>query len=133
MTIITPATDLEPIATRYFAAWERRDPDAIVALHTEDTRFWAHTGGEAVVGRTAVRAAFAELFDQLPDFGFEVYRVLYGPDFWILDWALTATIGGEPIRFDALDVVNLAPDGLVQRKDTFIDSAQMDAALRAGR
>ena len=32
--------DLTAISERYVAAWAARDPDAIVALHTADTRFW---------------------------------------------------------------------------------------------
>ena len=47
--------DLTAISERYFAAWAAHDPDAIVALHTPDTRFWWHMGGEPVVGREAVR------------------------------------------------------------------------------
>jgi ketosteroid isomerase-like protein len=130
-TDTTQAPDLVAISERYFAAWERRDPDAIAALHTEDTRFWIHTGGEPVVGRSAVRETFAGLFESLPEFGFETYRVLYGPGFWILDWAVTARLHGRSIRFDALDVVNVSPDGLVARKDTFVDHVQMQAALEA--
>jgi hypothetical protein len=38
--------DLTAISERYVAAWAARDPDAIVALHTADTRFW--TGQAAV-------------------------------------------------------------------------------------
>ena len=53
--------------------------------------------------------------------------MLYGEDHWILDWAL---ISGD-IRFDCLDVVNVSPDGLVARKDTFIDAAQLQAAMGA--
>jgi ketosteroid isomerase-like protein len=117
--------DLTAISERYFAAWAARDPDAIVALHTEDTRFWMHTGGAAVVGRDAVRATFADIFELFPDLSWETYRVLYGDDHWILDWAL---ISGD-IRFDCLDVVNVAPDGLVVRKDTFVDAAQLQAAM----
>lgn len=119
--------DLKAISERYFAAWAARDPDAIVALHTEDTRFWMHMGGEPVVGRDAVRATFAEIFEQFPELTWETYRVLHGEDHWILDWAL---ISGD-IRFDCLDVVNVAPDGLVVRKDTFVDSVQLQAALGA--
>jgi ketosteroid isomerase-like protein len=119
--------DLEAVSERYFAAWAARDPDAIVALHTPDTRFWTHMGAEAVVGRDAVRAAFAGIFEQFPEFSFETYRVLYGQDHWVLDWAL---ISGD-IRFDCLDVVNVSPEGLVSRKDTFIDPAQLQAALGA--
>ena len=61
----------------------------------------------------------------------ELRRVLYGPDFWVLDWALTFQPEGseERARFDCLDVVNLSPDGLVARKDTFVDMVQLQAAL----
>ena len=121
----TAVVDLRAISERYFAAWEQRDPDAIVALHTEDTRFWTHLGGEPVVGRDEVRATFAELFDNFPDFSFETYRVLYGEDHWVLDWAL---ISGD-IRFDCMDVVVVSPDGLVARKDTFVDTVQLQASI----
>lgn len=86
-----------------------------------------HLGGEAVVGRDAVRAAFAGIFEQFPDLTWETYRVLYCDDHWILDWAL---ISGA-VRFDCLDVVNVSPDGLVTRKDTFVDAVQLQAALGA--
>lgn len=123
----TEQLDLTAISERYFAAWAAHDPDAIAALHTPDTRFWMHMGGEPVVGRDAVRATFASIFEQFPDLTWETYRVLYGDDHWILDWAL---ISGD-IRFDCLDVVNVSPDGLVARKDTFVDSVQLQAALGA--
>ena len=117
--------DLKTVSERYFAAWAARDPDAIVALHTEDTQFWTHLGAAPVRGREAVRAAFAEIFEQFPNLTWETYRVLYGEDHWILDWAL---ISGD-VRFDCLDVVNVSPDGLVARKDTFVDSVQLQAAM----
>ena len=123
--------DLKAVSERYFAAWEARDPDAIVALHTEDTQFTSHLGTEPVKGREAVRATFAEIFERFPEFGFETYRVLYGEDFWVLDWALTFKPEGsdETKRFDCLDVVNVSADGLVARKDTFIDMVQLQAAM----
>src|SRR5262245_66634804 len=63
--------DLEAISERYFAAWAGRDPDAIVALHTEDTQFWSHLGMAPVKGRDAVRDTFADLFERFPEFDFE--------------------------------------------------------------
>jgi uncharacterized protein (TIGR02246 family) len=129
MTTTAPTLDLQALSERYFAAWADHDPDRIVEMHTEDTQYWSHIGVEPVRGRQAVRDTFAAVFRQFPEFGFEVYRVLYGPDFWILDWALTAVIDGRPVRFDALDVVNVSPDGLVERKDTFIDYVQAQPAL----
>lgn len=117
--------DLRAISERYFTAWAAHDPDAIVAMHTEDSQFWTHLGAEPVQGRDAVRAAFEQIFAQFPDFTWETYRVLYGEDHWILDWAL---ISGD-VRFDCLDVVNVSSDGLVSRKDTFIDAAQLQQAM----
>jgi ketosteroid isomerase-like protein len=117
--------DLEAVTERYFAAWQARDVDAIAALHTEDTSFWAHAGGDPVEGRGAVRAAFAELFERFPEFSFETHRVLYGDHHWVLDWTL---VSGET-RFDCLDVVTVSPDGLVARKDTFVDLVQLQASL----
>lgn len=65
---------LAELYDRYVAAWTAHDPDAVVALHTEQTRFWLHQGRPAVDGRTAVRDAFADMFAALPDFGFVVHR-----------------------------------------------------------
>ena len=73
-----PALDVKRISETYFAAWEARDPDAIAALHTEDTMFWSHFAGEPVIGRAAVRDTFAGLFETFEDFAFETYRVVHG-------------------------------------------------------
>jgi ketosteroid isomerase-like protein len=116
-------SQIEDVAERYFAAWAAHDAAAIAALHAPDTQFWLHTGGDPIVGRTAVRDAFAELFVQFPDFTWQTHRVLYGADHWILDWAL---ISGE-VRLDCLDVVTVRPTGLVARKDTFVDAAHLAA------
>ncbi|OBG21691.1 DUF4440 domain-containing protein [Mycolicibacterium celeriflavum] len=121
--------DLKHLSDRYFAAWAQRDPEAIAALHTQDTRFWTHAGTPPVVGRDAAREAFAKLFEQFPDFSFEIHRVLYGNDHWVLDWALIS--GG--VRFDCLDLVTVTADGLVARKDSFIDSAQLMASMNEAR
>jgi hypothetical protein len=62
--------------------------------------------------------------------------VFTGPDHWVLDWALTAELTrGDgtaiPIRFDCIDVVTVNADGLVARKDTFVDHVQAQQALAA--
>jgi uncharacterized protein (TIGR02246 family) len=126
-----PQLDLKQISERYFAAWDARDPDAIIALHTDDTEFTTRLGTEPIRGREAVRDHFAELFERFPEFSSEIHRVLYGPDFWVLDWALGFRPEGaeETARFDCLDVVNVSPDGLVARKDTFVDMVELQAAM----
>src|SRR4051794_41256170 len=124
--------DLKAVSERYFAAWAARDPNGIADLHTQDTLFWAHVGQEPAKGRGAARSTFAELFERFPQLSFETYRVLYGADHWVLDWALIFVPEGaeKPRRFDCVDVVTVAPDGLVARKDTFVDMVQLQDALR---
>jgi ketosteroid isomerase-like protein len=128
--------DLEKITQEYFAAWEACDPDRIVALHTPESRFQLHAGDEPAIGRDAVRQAFAHIFEQWPGFSFETHRVLVGPDHWVLDWTLIATLKRKqdgklekPVRLHCLDVVTVSPEGLVDRKDTFVDVAQANALL----
>jgi ketosteroid isomerase-like protein len=129
----SPALDVKRISETYFAAWEARDPEAIIAHHSGDTMFWSHFGGEPVRGREAVRDTFAGLFETFEDFSSETYRVVYGDDHWVLDWALIARVNGTPVRFDCIDLVMLTPDGLVARKDTFIDSSQIPPEVLAAR
>ena len=138
MPTIEAFLDVRRIFANYAATFATLDPDAIVALHSEDTRFWLHTGEDPVLGRDAVRQKFAGFFEQWPEFGFDVYRVLVGERHWVLDWALTAVLtdadgSTRPIRFDCLDVVEVDDNGLVTRKDTFVDLVQAQVALGSGR
>ena len=121
---------------RYAEAFASHDVEAIAALHAPGTEFRLHLDGEPAQGRQAVAEAFAGFFAQWPGLGFDVHRVLTGPDHWVLDWTLTAALARPdgtplPVRFDCLDVVTLDGDGLVVRKDTYVDHAQLQRALRA--
>lgn len=133
MTTRSTAQDLPVIAKRYFAAWEAHDVDAIVALHTPDSQFQAHGRGAAVHGREALRREFTHVFELYPAFGFDERRLLFGSAHWVLDWTLTFQRPGEDRRgVHCLDVVEVAPDGLVARKDTFFDFAELKAAFAGG-
>ncbi|MVU82759.1 DUF4440 domain-containing protein [Nocardia sp. ET3-3] len=129
-TTLDPAT----VFDTYAAAWSAHDADAIIALHTPDTQFWLHSGARPIHGRPAVRDAFAEMFRQWPEFGFDVHRLLIGERHWVLDWTLTAVLTDasgrpHPIRYDCLDIVTVDSAGLVERKDTYIDFPQVKAVL----
>ena len=118
------------IAERYADAWKARDPDAILALHADDSSFQAHGRTGEVRGRAALHAEFSEIFRRYPGFGVESHRLLLGDRHWTLDWTLTfQPVGGERRGFRALDVVEIDADGQVTRKDTFFDYAQVKAAL----
>jgi uncharacterized protein (TIGR02246 family) len=123
-------TSLHELYDRYVAAWAEGDPDAIVDLHADETRFWLHHGQPAVDGRQAVRDAFAGMFAALPGFGFVVHRTVFGPRHWVLDWTLTCTgLGGDAVQWDCFDLVTVTDDWRVARKDTFVDGVQFSAAL----
>jgi uncharacterized protein (TIGR02246 family) len=129
--------DIASVSREYFAAWQECDPDRIATLHSEDSRFQLHAGGDPAEGREAVRQAFAEIFAQWPGFNFETRRILYGDDHWVLDWDLLATLKVEqngqqmakPVRLHCLDVVTIDEEGLISRKDTFVDVAEVNALL----
>ena len=53
------STEIQGLALRYGAAWAAHDLDAIMAMHTDDTVFHLHRGGEPAIGLAATRDAFA--------------------------------------------------------------------------
>ncbi len=121
---------MQDLFERYAEAWGHHDPDAIVALHTEDTRFHAHIGQEPAIGKAAVRQAFADLFDQFPDLAFEQVSLITGSDFWVVEWKMSGTLAatGSHFNVDLLDVITVQ-NGLVRTKDSYLDAVSMQAQL----
>ncbi len=119
-------TDVKAIQQRYSEAWNSHDPDAIAAMHTEDTRFCTHGAGPAAEGRGAMRTAAAETFAQFPQFASKPIRVLLGSDHWVIEW----TMINADLSVDCVDVIALE-DGLVKTKDTYFDFAQLQVAMAA--
>jgi steroid delta-isomerase-like uncharacterized protein len=121
---------VDDLFQRYADAWGRHDPDAIVALHTDDTTFHAHIGQEPARGKAAVRQAFADLFAQFPDLGFTQVSLRTGPDFWVVEWRMSGTLAGTDSAFevDLVDLITIE-DGLVKSKDSYIDAVAMQAQL----
>ena len=127
--------ELRAIFERYHEAWEAEDADAIVALHSEDSTFVLRDGAERLHGRPALRACFAEVFESFPGYRAEVSRLVLGGAHWVLEWTMVVDLvdtDGEPFtaRIDLLDVVDVGADGLVTRKDVYVDGSQQQAAYR---
>jgi predicted SnoaL-like aldol condensation-catalyzing enzyme len=124
--------NIATIAERYAEAWKSHEPEAIVALHTHESTFQAHGRTGVISGRDALSTEFAQIFERYPDFGVDIHRLLLGKRHWTLDWTLTFQRPGKTRRgFRALDVVEVDDNGLVTRKDTFFDFAQVKAAHEA--
>lgn len=130
----TTTTGIEVLYDHYVETFATKDPQRIVQNHAEDGTFWLHTGGAPVQGRDAIAKAFAGFFANWPEFGFTVKRTIFAENHWILDWAITAVLTGKdgtrhPVSIDALDIIDVDADGLVSRKDTWIDGGQLKNAL----
>src|SRR5664279_4092781 len=120
----TTMIDLGEFVSGYGKAWNAHDPDAIVALHTEDTRFVTHGFGQPAEGRAAMRAAAAATFEQFPEFATHHRKLLLGVAHWVLEWTV---VNGE-LHVDCVDIVTIE-GGLVKTKDTYFDVAQLAVAL----
>lgn len=115
------SAEVQELAVRYGAAWAEHDLDAIMAMHTDDTVFHLHGGGEPAIGRAAVREAFAAGMAQWPDISFERSGVYFGADHFVTQYRMSATTpDGRSIACEGADVF-AGEDGLVRRKDTYLD------------
>ncbi|MDW5597356.1 nuclear transport factor 2 family protein [Conexibacter stalactiti] len=116
---------LRELFERYDDAWARRDLDAIVSMHSEEGVFHLHAASEPATGREAVRATFATVMEQYPDLRFERRDVRLGDDFIVFEYVMRVS----GVSIDAIDLFVVA-DGLVTRKDTYLDATVL-AALGA--
>lgn len=114
------SSSTQELALRYGQAWAEHDPDAIAALHTEDSVFHMHDIAEPACGRDAVRDAVAGVLEQSPDLRFEPIRVMFGTDHFVTEYEMSGTVDGKPFACDGADVFTLR-DGLVARKDSYVD------------
>lgn len=115
-------SQLAGLATRYSEAWANHDPDAIVAMHTEDTVFHTHGVGEPAQGKPAVRSTIAELFEQSPDIAFELQATHFGDDHFVTRYTMSGTAFGRHVSCDGVDVFTVRDEKIV-RKDTYLDLA----------
>ncbi|MGW6457164.1 nuclear transport factor 2 family protein [Streptomyces sp. NPDC055078] len=118
---------------RYHPCWEARDPDRIAALHTEDSIFHLHLGGQPPArGRAAVRAAAADTFALVPDLTFTLITLRTGDDFWVTRMTFSGTAAtGARVEVDLADVV-FVEDGAVKEKHSYVDGVAMQMALAPG-
>jgi ketosteroid isomerase-like protein len=117
-----PTTD--ELAGAYADAWARHDLDDILRWHTPDSVFQLHDGSPPAKGADAVRSAFALVLAIYPDLAADEVRTYSAPDHLIVESRMRATTDGVERAIDAVDVFLLV-DGLIARKDTYLDTAAM--------
>ena len=115
------SAEVQDLAVRYGAAWAGRDLDAIMAMHTDDTVFHLHGGGEPAFGRGATREAFAAVLAEWPDLRFDRKRVHIGAGHFVSEYEMSATTAeGKLLVCDGVDVFAI-DERRVARKDTYLD------------
>jgi steroid delta-isomerase-like uncharacterized protein len=120
------------LVERYAAAWNAHDLDAIMALHAEDSAFRIHLAGYPVAqGNAAVREAFREILETIPDQQFELGRLIIGADHFIWNLTIRGTFArpfagrppnGKPFVSEIHDVIT-CENNLVKVKDNWVDLA----------
>ena len=114
------SAEVQELAVRYGAAWAEHDLDAIMVMHTDDTVFHLHGGGEPAHGRDATREAFAAALAQWADIRFDRKRVHIGEGHFVTEYEMSTTSAGRLITCDGVDVIAVE-GGRVARKDTYLD------------
>ena len=111
---------LMEFAQEYSRALAVHDPDAIAAMHTDDSVFELHEVGAPATGRAAVRDLIGALLTAVPDLRFEPKRVHFGAEHFVTEYVMKGTTEGKPFAIAGADVFTMR-DGLVGRKDSYLD------------
>ena len=90
-------------------AWNRHDIDALMSFMTEDCVFEASSGPDACgtryVGRTAVRAGYAEVWATFPDAHWGNARHLVQGQRGVSEWTFTGTrADGSRVEVNGCDL-----------------------------
>jgi hypothetical protein len=104
-------------AKEYSGAWAAHDPDAIAAMHTDDSVFELHDVGAPATGRVAL---IATLLAAIPDLRFQPKRAHFGAEHFVTEYVMSGTAQGKPFAIAGADVFTMH-EGLVGRKDTYLD------------
>ena len=108
------------LAEKYHQAWGGHQPEAIAALHSDDSVFHMHGVAPEAVGLTAISALINRLFSLVPDLAFSLKRGYVGADHIVTEYQMSGTFGESPFVCDGADVIAVH-EGRVARKDTYLD------------
>jgi ketosteroid isomerase-like protein len=98
---------------RYGAAWRERDPDAAVALFTDEATYAETPFAEAMRGRDAIRDYWSAVPRLQREIEFAYEPLAAGADLAVALWQATYVriADGERVRLDGVFVLRFAPDG----------------------
>ena len=122
--MLRPVAEVTTESLQAFAdAWNRHDIDALMSFMTDDCVFESSAGAEACgtrsKGRTAVRAAFAEVWATFPDAHWgNAYHFVCG-DRGVSEWTFTGTrLDGAWVEVQGCDLFTFR-DGMIAVKNSY--------------
>lgn len=116
--------DLERLLVEHTEAWNSHDIERLMSLFADDCVFEASGGsefcGRSFVGRDQVMAAFAGVFDSMPDAHWGDGRhYVIADDYGVSEWRLTGTpLDGSRVDVLGCDFLTVRDDRIV-RKNSF--------------
>lgn len=111
------------VLDRFLEAWNARDADGLMACMADDCAFHGSAGpdaeGKKHVGREAVRAAYAGLFEAFPQAAWTNGRHVVTGETGLSSWRFVGTkTNGESVEIDGCDVFAFSGD-LIALKDSY--------------
>jgi ketosteroid isomerase-like protein len=95
----------------YARAWRERDPDAAVALFTEDAVYRSHAFREPHRGSEEIRRYWAGATRDQVDVGVELGEPIVEGERVAVEWWTTMREGGEDVTLPGCLVLRFADDG----------------------
>ena len=134
------------LAENYLQAWNDHDVDRILSMHAPTSAFHLHVAPTPEADtHAAMREQFAGLFSLMPDIALTTIRLEVRPGLFTLEWLAQATLAGpwqigsftaQPsgrrFGFRGVDVIS-CNQGLVRRKDCYLDTVGLQLALAPSR
>jgi steroid delta-isomerase-like uncharacterized protein len=130
------------LASDYIEAWNDHSLEKVMRLHADESVFKVHmVGAPEARGAEECRAAFGFLLEAWPDQQFDIQEVVAHDGGYVCRSILTGTLArpwnlggtvieprGQRVSFGILDVMTCR-DGLIVRKEVWVDGGAMMAAL----
>jgi uncharacterized protein (TIGR02246 family) len=133
----TAPAQLRDLATRYTAAWCRKDPASMAAFYSPDGSLSVN-GGTAAVGRSAIGKIADGFMTAFPDLELTMDDVLVQGDRAVFHWTFAGTNTGpggtgQRVRFSGFEVWRIGADGLIAESQGHFDEVSYQRQLKHGR
>ena len=113
---------------RFARWWSAPDPDSLGELLADDVRLVQPIAPDTHTLADGIEA-FWRLFRFLPDLTGQVHDSSVDGSLVFIHFTLSATYGGRPISWDAVDRFVLREDGLASERVSFFDSQPLAAQM----